>query len=782
MAGYGQNKKKAIAYKSLRDFVKNIADINATDLDAEVGEAIDKSEKTTQNISRGKRSFTWEEAVSVAKMLVSLAKPFLDQNTSVAMQALTRGFLLSNVPSIGGEDLQKETIDDILGQWFELQGQVGTVPQPALVRYNNIPDYLYSDRVIRENLQQQIFSAINGHKIVYLSGITGTGKSFIAVTIARKLFEEQPEEFQCAIWIECTKGRNAVDDAINNILAAFGIKNTGNITRSEKYNLVEEYLRQEKGIIIFDALEAVIDSGEKNELLQFITEKIPNHWVIFVTCGARFSAYRKKIRSSNRIHEIKMEDLTFEEWQVLSKISENSRSDIKEAKEAFPELDQIVYERFKGNPYMMIHVLATLSEKLLTGTSFERITTEYSFYESDEDSFHNVFEKTINALTENCVILLITLSLFETPVSARLIQLVSNLDGVEEDGSVKIGSDLEKSILRCHNLFMIERYRKNDVFYFFLPAILKPILNQVLIDRVDDFQSLIDRWIDYYRRYSAEIGFCFDDFNRLEKLDSDSNVREIENIICVLNFCETTGRWEDFYEISENTKYYFYTRGISGEGSDSVHYKRACAARRLGRSINEFNSLLYHCNVMCKAKVWNGLDECFSRMDELLAADVEISDRDRMKYKYLKALHEYSIGQYESALASFKRYEKEIKEKMNGVEEAQWDKILLHDYIACLRWHCECILALSPAIHREGRSEDAVMQMNGLLDEAMRLSERVNFERSIVHSLLLKLRISREFKGSLGQVNSLLAALDNYQSVIKNDAVYSKQYNQYRQS
>lgn len=77
MAGYGQNKKKAIAYKSLRDFVKNIADINATDLDAEVGEAIDKSEKTTQNISRGKRSFTWEEAVSVAKMLVSLAKPFL---------------------------------------------------------------------------------------------------------------------------------------------------------------------------------------------------------------------------------------------------------------------------------------------------------------------------------------------------------------------------------------------------------------------------------------------------------------------------------------------------------------------------------------------------------------------------------------------------------------------------------------------------------------------------------------------------------------------------------
>ena len=119
---------------------------------------------------------------------------------------------------------------------------------------------------------------------------------------------------------------------------------------------------------------------------------------------------------------------------------------------------------------------------------------------------------------------------------------------------------------------------------------------------------------------------------------------------------------------------------------------------------------------------------------------------------------------------------------MNGVEEAQWDKILLHDYIACLRWHCECILALSPAIHREGRSEDAVMQMNGLLDEAMRLSERVNFERSIVHSLLLKLRISREFKGSLGQVNSLLAALDNYQSVIKNDAVYSKQYNQYRQS
>lgn len=773
-----QKQKNAKSYKALRDFVKNIAGKNATELDAEVGNAIARSEKTTQNISRGKRVFTWEEAISAAGMLVDLAKQYTDESNSVALEALTRSFLTSYGLSVGGGVLQK-SIDDVLVALFPKKESVGA--QPVAAHYNNLPEFFYSGTVIRENLQQNILYAIDAHKVVYLSGITGTGKSFIAVSIAQKLFDERSNDFQCAIWLKCTESRNVVNDIIGSILTAFGIKNIGNMTNDEKYRLAEEYMQQQKGILVFDGLDAISEKNIREGLLRFVTEKIPNSWAVFLTCNTRFAAYRKGILAANRIQEIKVEGFTYEEWQVLSKIIENSRSDVKEAKEAFPDLDWVVYERFKGNPFVMIHVLATLSEKLLTGTSFERIKTEYDFYEIDEDSFQAVFEKTISTLTENCVILLVTLSLFATPISSTVIQLVSGIDGVEEDSSVKAGSDLEISVLRCHNLYMIERYPKNGTVCFFVPVMLRPILDRVLKERASDFKPIIERWVDYYRSYTEEIGFCFDDFNRLEKLDNDSNAPEIENIIRVLKFCEVTERWEDFYEISENTKYFFYTRGISGEGKESIHYKRACAAQRLGWGAAEFNSLLYHCNVMCKMKAWENLDTCFARMDELLNAGCEIPESDREKYKYLNALYKYSTGQYESAITSFEQYEKEIRSIMDSTNESGGDKLLMHDYIASLRWHCECILAMFSTIRQEEMQEEAVASMNSLLDEAIRLSRSVNFERAIVHSLLIKIRICQDIGDDANEINALFTQLDAYRSVIDNDAVYRRQYDQYQQ-
>lgn len=772
--------QKEASYKTLRDFVKNIANRNATDLDVEVGEAIHKSRQTMQNIVSGKRVFSWEEAIAAADILVNLAIDELgqeDQISFVALEALTKNFLTSYGPSVNGKVLQK-LIDEALSKWFDMHKEEDFESKLTVARYHNLPEFLFSGTMIRKKLQQQILLAINDHKIVYLSGIMGTGKSFVAMSIAQELFKEQPDEFSCAIWIKCRESHSVVNDIIGSFLTAFGIKNIGNMEVSDKNGLVEEYLKRQKGIVIFDGLEAISEKGMREELLRFITEKVPNNWVVFITCSARFGAYGKGIPAANRIQEIKVKDFTYEEWQVLSKNIENSRSDVKEAKDAFPDLDRVVYDWFKGNPFVMVHVLATLSEKLLTGTSFERIKAEYDLYKIDEDSFHIVFEKTISNLTENCVTLLVTLSLFETPIPAQVIQQVSGINGVEPDTSVKAGSDLETSILRCHNLYMLERYPQNGSVSFFLPAMLEPILNRVLNERANDFKPIIDRWVAYYRSYTKEIGFCFDDFNRLEKLDSDSNAREIENIIHVLWFCEATERWEDFYEISENTKYYFYTRGISGEGADSIHYKRAYAAQRLGRYADEFHALLYHCNVMCKAKTMENLDECLERMDKLLNSSCEIPIRDREKYKYLKALYRYSTGQYERALTSFEQYEKAVRRLIN---ESEGDTLLEHDYIASLRWHCECILAMLPTILQKEMQEEAVVLMNRLLDEAICLSSSVNFERAIVHSLLIKIRIYQSLGDHENEITALFTQLDAYWSVIDNDAVYRKQYDQCQQ-
>lgn len=146
--------QKEASYKTLRDFVKNIANRNATDLDVEVGEAIHKSRQTMQNIVSGKRVFSWEEAIAAADILVNLAIDKLgqeDQISFVALEVLTRNFLTSYGPSVNGEVLQK-SIDEALSKWFDMHKEEGFESKLAVARYHNLPEFLFSGTVIRKKL------------------------------------------------------------------------------------------------------------------------------------------------------------------------------------------------------------------------------------------------------------------------------------------------------------------------------------------------------------------------------------------------------------------------------------------------------------------------------------------------------------------------------------------------------------------------------------------------------------------------------------------------------
>lgn len=773
-----KNKKNGRSYKILRDYVKNVSEQTATQLDLAIGEAIGQSEKTIQNISAGRRQFKWGEAKKAAEEFSLYVSEERDKRM---LYPLIRNFLCEYGLHDPNAEVSEDDIDSYVTDLLGIQDNSTLDTTVTQTRYNSLPELLFTGTIIRTELKNRIGSAIKDQKIIFLSGLTGTGKTFIAKTVAQEYFDKKNDDYKLAIWCSCEDGTTTVNDIIGNVLVACGVKNTGNMTKDDKFKVTEDYMEQCKGILVIDGFERISTRGnDAMEVIRFITEKVPKNWIIIVTCSNRLSLYRKSIKVANRFREVKVEKLSYEDWVELSNVRAESMGDIKEAKEAFPDLDKFVYGLCKGNAYVMLHVLASVSEKLLTGTSFGKIKKEYDLLDIDEGSYQMVFEKTLKDLPENCLNILISMSLFATPVTPQILSLISGVDGVEADMSVKAGSDLEQSIVRCHNLYLIDRYIKDDNFRLCLPEMLQPILRRTLKDKEKEYYSLVERWISYYIRYSNKIGFCFDDFNRLSELDNDSNAREIDNIIRVLGYCYSKERWNDFYTISENTKYFFYTRGISGEGKESIHYKRACAARHLGRYEDEFDSLLYHCNVMCKAKSWVDIDECFTRMDELIKTTENISERNKKKYKYLTALYLFFTGNIDKAITSFEEYEKDIKSIISMYGGESCDKMLIHDYIASLRWHCECILAKASSLQSMENLKAIVTQMNDMLDEAIRLSKTINFERAIVHSILIKIKIGFELNYSREETLELFDQLDEYKKIIANDAVYSKNYNQYR--
>ncbi|MCI9420590.1 MAG: ATP-binding protein [Eubacterium sp.] len=773
------NMENIVTYKTLRDYVKNITNTNVTVIEGQIADVIDTSVQTVQNVSSGKRSFKWSEAKRIAECFVTICEKKADK---LVLRRLLFDFLFSYGCSDEDAEVTENDIHNIVNTLLDIDVVAEDGKSVIEKRYNNLPELQFTGTIIRTDLRNKIQTAIKDSKIIFLSGITGTGKSFIAKTIAQELFDSSSDNISYAIWNECKDGNTTFNDIVINILSAFGVKNTGNMTPDKKSDAAEKYLKNQKGILVIDGFENISSrNGDKENIIQFITEKVPNSCSVILTCSERLSFYRKKIRVSNRFREFKVEKLSLDEWIELSKIREESLNDVKEAKGAFPDLDNFVYDLCKGNAYVMTHVLASVSEKLLTGISFEKIKKEYDLLDIDEGSYQKVFEKTIKDLPANCVSLLITMSLFATPISMKLLHRVSGIDGLEDSENVKSGSDLEKSIYRCHNLYMIDQYVKNESVRFCLPTILQPILNRTLKDNAREYQAIVDRWIEYYMEYSSKIGFCFDDFERLAELDNDNDAREIDNIIRVLKYCQSVERWENFYTISENTKYFFYTRGISGEGKESIHYQRALAARSLCNYVDEFDALLYHCNVMCKAQIWIDIEDCFKRMD-MLAQDVQdIPERNKEKYKYLKALYAYFTGKFNDALALFVQYEKNIKSIIDRTGEARCDKMLIHDYVASLRWHCECIFSMILSEHKEQYMDSVITEMIDLLDEAILLANTVNFERAIVHSLLIKIKIYDELQMNSDEIFKILERLDDYKSVIFNDVVYRKKYENYKQ-
>lgn len=777
----GKKNETTKTFTILRRYVSEVAGKKLTDLDGEVGKKIGMSDKSVQTVCAGSRDFKWGEAKGVAKYFAELCVDKKAVNIE-ALRTMMSDFLLGYGTLDVDAEVNRKVVNDFLvsllgvslsnrDKEFEMNGEVKG--------YSNLPENRYNGDIIREYLVNEIEKMLKENKVAFLTGFTGNGKSFVASSIAKNLYANSESKLKYAIWIDCRSGGIQFNDFLTEILVAFQIQNAGNLSVKDKKDCVERYLMENKIILVIDGFENIRILQDKHAIFNFISTSMHRDSVVIITCSERLSCYRDIIEYPNRFSEIKVNNFTLKDWEVLLNIYSSSRSDIAEALAAAPELKTYIFDLCKGNPYLMIHVIASISEKLLKGIGFDKIKEDYDLLMIDKKSYDAILDKSVRDLPDNCKLLLVTLSLFVSPVSLSILSIVSGLDGADEAGNLIEGSGMDTTISSCHNLYLIDHYVSDSdgKIKFFLPDILRAIMSSVIKEKHNDYSGVINRWVTYYVEYSKNIGFCFDDFNRLSKLDNDINSREIDNIIHLLNYCESEQRWKDFYTVSENTKYFFYTRGISGEGKDSIHYRRALAAQNLGDYVSEFDCLVYHCNVACKSKSWKDITKCFDRIEELLRTVDDIPEMSVLKYQYVKALYAFSNREIEEALIVFEDYKKKVETIMSKYEsEEKLDKMILHDYVASLRWYSECLYLVVRDENDSKLRNNTMDQVFEMLDETIRLANSLKFERAIVHSHLIRIKFYLHIVPNMANVGKLFKELEGYKITIENDAMYSREY------
>lgn len=772
-----KDKKKSKSYKALRDYVKNELDLSATTLEQDLSKELGMSVKSIQSVGRDKRDFKWSEAKTAALFFIKKCK---GKNADVVvLRSLVYNFLITYGTIDQDAEITEAYINSLLDQEIGQLHPVSSQTPSNDYRFSNLPQLRHNEQIIRHQLYDFAQKGISNHKIIFFSGFPGTGKSFIANKIAREYYNNSSNNYKVAIWNDCRNGNISFNDFIVTILSSFKQENTGNLSMNEKIVIATQLLLSTKTLIVVDGFECLCSDMEKEEVLSFLAEKASEDTLVIITCSERLSVFRKVINNHAKFKEIVVENFTPSAWKLIAQNMSEARSDIAEAHQIIPELDDYVYTLCKGNPYLMIHTLSAISVKICTGISFAKIRDEYELPDIDNQSYNFILEKSISMLSDNNMCLLIALSLFVVPVTLQELSKVSGLSGIDQTGNLIDGSPLAASILQCHNLYLVNQYYSQNTIKYSLYFMVRAIM-QVKSPKYDALRrEIVERWIAYYIDFSKQIGFCFDNFNRLEILDSDSNAREIENIKTVLSYCEQHKLWKEFYIISENTKYFFYTRGISGYGDNSIHFHRSLAAQYLCDYQAEYDSLVYHCNVSCKSHSWDNIDKCFDRLDYLDRKYSNIAYNSRLKYQYTKGLYYYSKGIYKNALEIFTAYEKQLEVILKKIEINEDTRLIVHDYVASLRWHSECLLR--EANESDSMNHDNIInEINHLLSTSVSYAKKTNFQRAITHSLLIQANAYLTLKKDYKKGEQIMNDLEKHSSIIENDARYTAEYNELR--
>lgn len=757
----------ASEYKQLRGYIKEVVNTTATLIEATISEIIGLDEKSVQRVSAGNRNLRWGEAKSTAKYLIDTYGNRSGINP-VIFRELLRGFLLASATLNPESGIEADMVDKFL---------VDNLGTPTAIDVQNQRQYSNlssrgANMLIRQNIIDDIENGVTQDKIIFMDGFTGAGKSRAAMYYAKYCLQEYPDIYSGAIWNRDTDGNLTLMGVVNEILTTFDHPNLGNMNSNDKIQAALKHLNTHRSIIIIDNFES-IDANEKDEILRFLIDRVSSNTVAIITCKNRMITYKLIKQNIERFHEVTVKELEWDQWIQLAKALQKSSVDINVAVTANPDLLKFVYDLCEGNIYGLLHLIATISSKIGVGEEFSEIKKGYTLRDLDKESHDWIVKKSIKELSDNDKCVLVALCLFAVPATKKDVSKVSGLNGLDENGVYQESSALRHSIENLRSQFLVEEVHTQIATRFTLPPLLRPILfGELKQDNYKEHAHIIENWIRHYSNLAKTIGFCFNDFGKLKVLDSDKSAKEIHNLVAVLDFCYDHQRWENYYDISENTKYYFYTRGISGTGKQSVHCKRAYAARKLGNGINEFNSLLYHCNVACKAKEWDGINECFKRIDMLIQTLSTIPQNDLMKYEYVKALYALGKNEYESAKEHFEAYGEMCKPLFSDTKQPS--ELVRHDYIANLRWHSVCLynLAMLDAI----KADEYATQAFDLLKKAVEQARPLNFERAIVHSILLEIHLYVDVKKDMVAAIEAFHRLDEYRETVENDIVYKTEH------
>ena len=616
-------------------------------------------------------------------------------------------------------------------------------PSSKHIIKHNLTGNKYGKYIPRKSLENEIVQFLRSDNENYqiISGLGGMGKSSLIFSVLSKIINNQidlKKTVDSIIWVtdSYNPGDLNIDKLVDEINTVYGSDASTQYFAgavAERRETAKKHLNLSNNmlsILVVDNFETVKD----DELRRFIFE-LPQTCKVILTSKINREACIEagviKTQNFQCINDFPIPSFTEKEWYSLFELICDSTRIIKEwakrfEKEKLNEIVNVIFRELGGIPFPFERVLTQIAEKgLIDITKIKQLVTTVV---KGTGGYERVISYSWKRITRQSQAALMAAALSGYLSYINFIQLssISGLLAYDDENSAEYGSELDVAVDQCLNYKLIDKDTSGICTRYYLPAMVyRYVINIVQNDQQikRDFSNVIDNWISFYKNKTQKIGMCYNNTEIMREFDS---INQKESLQFVLDYCYSNSLYNDYVNISNNMRYFFYTRSIWKVGDNCVHIKRAYAAHQCGDYISELEAYVYYINIASKYRQFLGIEKYIKRVEEIIESHSirQSAPETYFRYKHTMGLYYYHNDDFQIALSIWKDI---LKDPIITSE--------IHDIDAAKRWYTKCLIKCTenPNI----TDIDLISEISHLLAEA----RAHNFERAIIDFTLMLVMI-----------------------------------------
>ncbi len=379
---------------------------------------------------------------------------------------------------------------------------------------------------IKRDIHQKIKNAIKNKKFIFFSGNSGTGKKAMSEMIIDDYRNNHDLKKIC---IDSEIDEMTYSNFLKKILSHV-TRDLQNLPLDKMERKAAEYLAKRKNIIFINGFDSFRNDTDRKNLIYFLKHDLSDENIVIITSNEAKAKYEY---IEEPFLEVPDRDYTYDEWLILAEHLKNLKP-YCDAIQICNNLYRYAYEKGRKIPGLMKYYLYEFSKQVVEEDLYDNFDLAANTF---------LFEKILKDLDDDCIFVLVTLSLFPNSISEeRLIEI----SGIKETARMSKALD----ILKSKFLIKMNKTENAEAALYSLRNKIKNVIENEIQTNSAKYEAIFDRWIKFYIDITKTLNITHDNYEKLYKQQP-----ELSCIGSVLAFCEESGRFSDFCTLYENFGY-----------------------------------------------------------------------------------------------------------------------------------------------------------------------------------------------------------------------------------